>query len=37
MKKWFEFYSQSQIEIEKVQQLVGQIPWGQLYLHHILN
>jgi predicted nuclease of restriction endonuclease-like (RecB) superfamily len=29
MKKWFEFYSSSSIEIEKVQQLVGQIPWGQ--------
>ena len=28
MKKWYEFYSQSDIEIEKVQQLVGQIPWG---------
>ncbi len=28
MKKWFEFYSKSNIEIEKVQQLVGQIPWG---------
>ena len=29
MKKWFEFYSKSEIEFEKVQQLVGQIPWGQ--------
>ncbi len=29
MKKWFEFYSKSEIEIEKIQQLVGQIPWGQ--------
>lgn len=29
MKKWFEFYSKSEIEIEFVQQLVGQIPWGQ--------
>ena len=29
MKKWFEFYSTSEIELEKVQQLVGQIPWGQ--------
>ncbi len=28
MKKWYEFYSNSNIEIEKVQQLVGQIPWG---------
>lgn len=28
MKKWFEFYSQSEIDIEKIQQLVGQIPWG---------
>ncbi len=27
MKKWFEFYSQSKIDIEKIQQLVGQIPW----------
>ncbi len=26
MKKWFEFY---QGESEKIQQLVGQIPWGQ--------
>jgi len=26
MKKWFEFYSKSEIEIEKIQQLVGQIP-----------
>ena len=25
MKKWFEFYSTSEIELEKVQQLVGQI------------
>ena len=29
MKRWFEFYSKSNIEIEKIQQLVGQIPWGQ--------
>jgi len=29
MKKWFEFYSKSEIDLEKVQQLVGQIPWGQ--------
>ncbi|MCB9233838.1 MAG: hypothetical protein H6581_19430 [Bacteroidia bacterium] len=28
MKKWFEFYSNENQEIEKVQQLVGQIPWG---------
>ena len=28
MKKWFEFYSKSEIEIKKIQQLVGQIPWG---------
>ena len=28
MKKWYEFYSQSEIDIEKIQQLVGQIPWG---------
>jgi len=28
MKKWYEFYSGSAIETEKVQQLVGQIPWG---------
>ena len=27
MKQWFEFYSNS-AEIEKIQQLVGQIPWG---------
>jgi len=29
MKKWFEFYSQSEIDTKKTQQLVGQIPWGQ--------
>jgi len=29
MKKWFEFYSINGVEFEKVQQLVGQIPWGQ--------
>jgi len=29
MKKWFEFYSKSEIDLEKIQQLVGQIPWGQ--------
>lgn len=28
MKQWYEFYSSSNLEIEKVQQLVGQIPWG---------
>ena len=28
MKQWFEFYSTSNIEIKKIQQLVGQIPWG---------
>lgn len=27
MKQWFEFYSNS-TDIEKIQQLVGQIPWG---------
>ncbi len=29
MRKLYEFYSHSEIEIEKIQQLVGQIPWGQ--------
>ena len=29
MKKWFEFYKSSNFQIEFVQQLVGQIPWGQ--------
>ncbi len=29
MKKWFELYSSGNIDSEKVQQLVGQIPWGQ--------
>lgn len=29
MKKWYEFYSNAGREIEKVQQLVGKIPWGQ--------
>jgi len=29
MKKWVDFYSNSIIDLEKVQQLVGQIPWGQ--------
>jgi predicted nuclease of restriction endonuclease-like (RecB) superfamily len=28
MKQWFEFYSNSNSDIEKIQQLVGQIPWG---------
>jgi predicted nuclease of restriction endonuclease-like (RecB) superfamily len=28
MKQWFEFYSTSSKDIEKIQQLVGQIPWG---------
>ena len=28
MKKWYEFYSSANIEVEKVQQLVGEIPWG---------
>ena len=28
MKQWVEFYSASGIDLEKVQQLVGQIPWG---------
>ena len=28
MKKWFDFYSSSSLDIGKVQQLVGQIPWG---------
>lgn len=32
MRKWYEFYSQPKMETEKVQQLVGQIPWG----HNIL-
>ena len=30
MRKWFEFYATESREFEKVQQLVGQIPWG----HH---
>lgn len=29
MKKWVEFYSTSGMDLQKVQQLVGQIPWGQ--------
>ena len=28
MKKWFEFYSKAEMNLEKIQQLVGQIPWG---------
>ena len=28
MKQWFEFYSTSNLEASKIQQLVGQIPWG---------
>src|SRR5680860_272600 len=28
MKKWFEFYSVENTGYEKVQQVVGQIPWG---------
>ena len=28
MKKWFEFYS-NELDYKKVQQVVGQIPWGQ--------
>jgi len=32
MKKWYELYSNSNIKIEKIQQLVGQIPWG----HNVL-
>jgi len=32
MKKWYEFYANSGLELLKVQQLVGQIPWG----HNVL-
>ncbi|WP_136464776.1 PDDEXK nuclease domain-containing protein [Flagellimonas onchidii] len=32
MRKWYEFYVTSGLDVEKVQQLVGQIPWG----HNIL-
>lgn len=32
MKKWYEFYSSAKIPQQKVQQLVGQIPWG----HHVM-
>lgn len=28
MKKWYEFYVKSDLSITKVQQVVGQIPWG---------
>lgn len=28
MKKWYEFYAASHLQIEKVQQLAGQIPWS---------
>ncbi len=28
MRKFYDFYSQSDVEVEFVQQLVGQIPWG---------
>jgi predicted nuclease of restriction endonuclease-like (RecB) superfamily len=28
MKKWYEFYSSSDIPLPNVQQVVGQIPWG---------
>jgi len=32
MRKWYEFYAHSGLELQKVQQLVGQIPWG----HNVL-
>lgn len=32
MRKWYEFYINSGLEETKVQQLVGQIPWG----HNVL-
>ncbi|MFV0593117.1 MAG: DUF1016 N-terminal domain-containing protein [Draconibacterium sp.] len=32
LRKWYEFYANSGLNIEKVQQLVGQIPWG----HNVL-
>lgn len=32
MRKWYEFYSQLDLAPEKVQQFVGQIPWG----HNVL-
>lgn len=28
MKQWYEFYQTATVEHQKVQQLVGQIPWG---------
>ena len=28
MKRWYEFYATQDVTLEKVQQLVGQIPWG---------
>jgi predicted nuclease of restriction endonuclease-like (RecB) superfamily len=28
MKKWYEFYSAAKVPSQKIQQLVGQIPWG---------
>lgn len=28
MKKWYDFYTLLTLQTEKVQQLVGQIPWG---------
>ena len=28
MKQWFEFYATSTLDMEKIQQFVGQIPWG---------
>lgn len=31
MKKWYKFYSASEISQQKVQQVVGQILWG----HHV--
>lgn len=31
MRKWFEFYSSDSVSFEKIQQPVGQIPWG----HHL--
>lgn len=32
MRKWYEFYTQSEMDIVFIQQLVGQIPWG----HNVL-
>lgn len=28
IRKWYEFYAKSGLEVEKIQQLVGQISWG---------